>query len=73
VRDKSSDQSAFFGNALADHVPRTLVRPISWFATDPFTLVRSLRDEAPMIYTLRNPMLGQSWDRRADRSSGRSR
>ena len=56
----------FLGRPCADHVPRELIRHIDFFNgpgmdRDPFTLARSLRDEPPMLYNLRNPLKGQSW------------
>ena len=59
----SGDQRDCFGRELADHVPNHLVRPLDWFNNDdPYELARELvRDHQPMVYTLSNPMFGQSW------------
>lgn len=56
----------FFGRPLASHVPPELVRRVDIFDgpgldTDPFTVIRQLRDEPPLIYNMHNPFKGQSW------------
>ncbi len=50
------------GRPMADHVPAHLIRSLDWFADEPFELASSiLSEEQPLVYTLCNPMFGQSW------------
>jgi cytochrome P450 len=58
---QDSRRTDHFGKPLAAHVPPELLRPIDWFGDDPFAIARELRDEVPLVYTLRNAFLGQSW------------
>lgn len=55
-----------YGRAAPAHVPQELLRRIDIFndpvlATDPFALLRRLREEPPLVYNLSNPLKGQSW------------
>ena len=59
-------QLDFFGAPAAAHVPPELYRRIDIFdgpgqETDPFALIRRIREEPPIVYNLHNPFKGQSW------------
>lgn len=60
------DRTDFYGHPAPDHVPPELLRRIDIFhdpvlSTDPFALIRRLREEPPIVYNLHNPLRGQSW------------
>lgn len=64
--DAAIDNIDFYGRPAPDHVPEALLRKIDIFndpilSTDPFGLLRRLRDEPPVVYNLHNPLRGQSW------------
>jgi cytochrome P450 len=56
----------FFGRPVPPHVPRELVRRIDVYRSaetksDPFAVIRQLREGPPLIYNLHNATKGQCW------------